>query len=75
MPSGSYRQVYVRCPYYVTDNGKDRIICEGLTPGAQLQSYYRKRKDYAGQMELFCSGCYWNCEICTALDEKYKEEE
>ena len=32
MASGSYRQVYVVCPYYVTDNGRDRIVCEGLTP-------------------------------------------
>ena len=74
MASGSYRQVKVVCPYYVTDNGKNRIVCEGLVPGGQTQTYYRFRKDYAAQMERYCSGCYWMCEICAALDEKYREE-
>ena len=75
MASGSYRQVYVVCPYYVTDNGRDRIVCEGLTPGGQNQTFYQKRQDYALQMELFCCGDYWRCEICAALDAKYREEE
>ena len=75
MPSGSYIQVAVKCPYYKTDNGKDRITCEGLTPGAQLQSYYRKPKDFAVQMKVFCCSRYWNCEICAALDEKHKEDD
>ena len=75
MASGSYRQVYVVCPYYVTDNGRDRIVCEGLTPGGQNQTFYQKRQDYALQMELFCCGDYWRCEICAALDVKYREDE
>lgn len=75
MASGSYRQVYVVCPYYVTDNGRDRIVCEGLTPGGQNQTFYQKRQDYALQMELFCCADYWRCEICAALDAKYREEE
>lgn len=75
MASGSYRQVYVVCPYYVTDNGRDRIVCEGMTPGGQNQTFYQKRQDYALQMELFCCGDYWRCEICAALDEKYREED
>lgn len=74
MASGSYRQVYVVCPYYVTDNGKNRIVCEGLTPGGQNQTFYRKRKNYAAHMERFCCADYWNCPICAALDEKYREE-
>ena len=75
MASGSYRQVYVVCPYYVTDNGKNRIVCEGLTPGGQNQTFYQKRQDFALQMELFCCGDYWRCEICAALDAKYREDE
>ena len=75
MASGSYRQVYVVCPYYVTDNGRERIVCEGLTSGGQNQTFYQKRQDYALQMELFCCADYWRCEICAALDAKYREDD
>lgn len=75
MPSGSYIQVYVKCPYYLSDNGKNRIICEGLTPGSQLQSFYRKRKDFKLQIEIFCCEHYEKCEICEALSKKYEEDD
>ena len=75
MASGSYRQVYVVCPYYVTDNGRDRIVCEGLTSGGQNQTFYQKRQDYALQMELFCCADYWRCKICAALYAKYREDD
>lgn len=74
MSSGSYWQVYVRCPYYTSDNGKDRIVCEGITRGASLSSFYQRRESYKQQMERFCAGDYWNCPICAALDEKYRED-
>lgn len=74
MPSGSYWQVNVRCPYYTSDNGKDRIVCEGITCGASLSSFYQRRESYKQQMEHFCTGDYWNCPICAALDEKYRED-
>lgn len=75
MSSGSYMQVYVRCPYYQTDNGKNRIVCEGLVPGSKLHSSFRKPKDYRLQMELFCCNNYPMCEICEAIDHKYYQEE
>lgn len=28
MPSGSYRQVYVKCPFYLYDDGAGRTCCE-----------------------------------------------
>ena len=75
MASGSYIQVYVTCPFYVTDNGKNRLICEGLLPGTQLQNYYRKRKDFKLQTEVFCCRHYDKCEVYRALELKYEEEE
>lgn len=74
MSSGSFYQASVLCPYYKYDNGKDRIVCEGLIPGSKLQSYFRRKKDYQTQIIKFCCGCYWNCEMCAALDKKYEEE-
>lgn len=35
---GSYKQVNVKCPYYRSDNGRDRIICEGLLPVTKTTS-------------------------------------
>lgn len=47
----------------------------GLTSGGQNQTFYQKRQDYALQMELFCCADYWRCEICAALDAKYREDD
>ena len=74
MPSGSFWQVNVKCPYYKHDNGRDRITCEGLVPGASTQSAFLRKQDFIQQIETFCCEYYWRCEICTALDEKYEEE-
>lgn len=75
MPSGSYIQAYVRCPFYRSDNGADRIICEGLVPGSQLQSYFKRNRDYRLQTEIFCCRHYDHCEIYAALLKKYEEED
>ncbi len=76
MPSGSYAQVHVKCPYYSSDNGKNRIICEGLIPGSMLSSFYAYQKDFQMQMEIFCtSDGYYRCEICAALDKKHEDDD
>lgn len=74
MPSGSFKQADVKCPYYRTDNGKNRIDCDGLIPDSVMHSYFFMRSEYKMQMSIFCCGAYWNCEICTALDNKYRED-
>ena len=28
--AGGHAKVHVRCPYYRTDNGSQRIVCEGV---------------------------------------------
>ena len=55
-------------------HGKDRIVCEGIVDGANLSSFYQRRESYKQQMEHFCTGDYWDCPICAALDEKYRED-
>lgn len=71
MSSGSYKQVYVRCPFYRTDDGKNRISCEGIGEGSTLTSYYRSHPEYEKQMDIFCSLHYSKCEIARAIMEKY----
>lgn len=74
MPSGSFNQAYIRCPYYITDNGRDRITCEGILPGSQNQSFFFHRQDFKQQMQIFCKKDFYRCEICAALDEKHRDD-
>lgn len=74
MPSGSYRQVYVQCPFYHSDDGKHNIACEGIVDGSTLVSKFRKQKDYETQIGVFCCGHYAKCELYRMLMAKYEDE-
>lgn len=75
MPSGSYMQVFVRCPFYQSDDGKKSITCEGLIDDSYLVLLYRSKEDYRQQIELFCCEHYQRCEVYRMLMEKYQEED
>lgn len=75
MPSGSFRQADIRCPYYKWDNGKNRISCEGIIPDSQIQNFFRRPTDLSAQVRVFCTGCYEKCEVAAVLEQRYKEEE
>lgn len=73
MPSGSYKQVLVGCPFYKWDDGKRRIVCEGLVDNSSIALVYRNRHDYSIQLETFCCQ-HWNwCEIHRLLMDKYED--
>ena len=73
MSSGSYWQVYVRCPFYQSDDGKNRIVCEGVVADSTLSQYFRKRCDLQTQMRVFCCEHYKKCELYRMIIEKYEE--
>ena len=73
MPSGSYIQVFVRCPFYKYDDGKKRITCEGLTDDSSLALIYHNKTDYEKQISVFCCRHYSKCELYRMLMEKYEE--
>ena len=76
MPSGSYKQVHVQCPFYKGDDGKFSITCEGFGNARLLKQRYRNKADYEKQMLVFCCKHYKNCEVYRMLMEtKYNEEE
>ena len=76
MPSGSFRQADVQCPFYQSDDGKRKIVCEGLVDRSTLALNYRRRNDYKTQIEVFCCEHYNRCEIYRMLMEaKYDDEE
>ena len=75
MPSGSYKQIEVQCPFYKYDDGKRRITCEGIIDDSSLALIYHNKHDYALQMDVFCCCNYQKCEIYRMLMDKYDEEE
>lgn len=74
MPSGSYAQAYVQCPFYKRDNGKKSIVCEGIIANSSLVLTYMKRTDYELQLSVYCCKNYKKCEVYQMLMNKYKEE-
>ena len=75
MPSGSFKQVEVQCPFYKFDDGKRRITCEGITDDSSLALIYHNKKDYETQINAFCCQRYICCEIYRLLMDKYPDEE
>ena len=73
MASGSFQQVYVKCPFYRFDDGKGRITCEGILEGSSLALIYGNRQDFRIQMDVFCCQHYKKCEVYRMLMEKYEE--
>lgn len=72
MSSGSYMQVNVKCPFYLKDNGKSRIRCEGFADGSSMEWIFTRKPDYDMQITAFCCERYEKCEIYRALmQEKY----
>lgn len=75
MPSGSFKQIDVQCPFYKYDDGRRRITCEGLIDKSSIALIYLTRGDYDTQLLVFCCEHYKKCEIYRMLMEKYEEEE
>lgn len=74
MPSGSYKQVYVQCPFYKHDDGKKRITCEGLIgEGSSLALIYHRKDDYEMQITEYCCNRYICCEIYRMLMKNYDD--
>lgn len=74
MPSGSYKQIEVQCPFYKYDDGKRRITCEGLVDDSSLALIYQRKSDYEAQINVFCCKHYEKCEVYRMLMEKYEED-
>ena len=66
----SWNQARVGCPFYLDDDGKTRIVCEGLVKCSRIALEYSRQKDFDIQMKTFCWDRYTNCEIYRVLIEK-----
>ena len=75
MPSGSYKQADVQCPFYKYDDGRRRITCEGIIDKSSIARIYLTRNDFDTQLLAFCCEHYKKCEVYRMLIQKYEEEE
>lgn len=76
MPSGSYRQVYVKCPFYLYDDGARRICCEGIAPETTVATMFRHRGQLQQHMRIFCENAFTCCELYRAvMAAKYEDED
>lgn len=73
MPSGSFKQADVQCPFYKYDDGKRRITCEGIVENSCIALIYHNNTDYEKQMEVFCCEHYRRCEIYCLLMKKWED--
>ena len=72
LSSGSYKQIYVKCPFYHRDDSRSMLTCEGIVEDSTLKWIFKYKKDLKKQMNIFCCDCYKNCEVYRMLmDAKY----
>lgn len=76
MPSGSYLQVNVLCPFYALDvNRPSYIQCEGIDDTNMLALKFRNKTNKNEYMKKYCmSQHYERCLLYQAAYEKYKNE-
>ena len=74
MPTGSFLQVNVTCPFYISDDGKNRIICEGIVPDSRDHVSFRQSKSFRCQIEVYCCDQYTKCERYHPIMEKYRDD-
>lgn len=72
MASGSYWQAYVLCPFYLYDDGKRCIHCEGITDGSTVRLSFRSRTDYEKYIRHNCCRHYQACQIYRAVESTYE---
>lgn len=72
--SGSYIKNLVLCPFYQRDDGKRRIICEGIMDDSSICLIFKYDNLFKRQTRAFCCEHYRKCEVYRMLMEKYKDE-
>ena len=74
MPSGSFKQVDIQCPFFRYDDGRRRIICEGVIEETSLSMLFLRQEDYDIQLRVFCCEHYKKCELYRMLMENKYED-
>lgn len=74
MPSGSYKQSDVQCPFYRSDTNRPTAIqCEGVEDSNKISLLFRNLADKKEYMDRFCIKGYEYCRVFRAVYEQYRE--
>ena len=66
------RTLSVQCPYYICDDRRGSITCEGFIQGSNVTQQYKRFADQRRQMEVFCCEYFRKCELYRMIStEKY----
>lgn len=73
MPSGSYKQSVVKCPFYISDiTQPPNLFCEGIEKDNTIALRFRKNENKNHYMDTFCIADYSRCKIFKLVNEKYE---
>ena len=71
MPGGSWKQVDVKCPFYISDDGSEHITCEGIVKDSNIKLLHSTKSGFDSQMDVYCCNRYESCPVFCMLMEKY----
>lgn len=73
MPKRSYLQTNALCPFYKSDDGEGRIVCEGIADASYVAAEFKDRNDFIEYIRQYCCKNYTKCSLYTQLMEKYPD--
>lgn len=73
MATKTWNKWYVRCPFFLNDNGKNMISCEGLCAHGKINLTFASKADYEIQLDTFCKDHFERCEIHRAVMMQYED--
>lgn len=73
MATKGWNQFYVLCPFFLQDDGKFEIRCEGIHDGCDVCLKFRTKQEFKIQLDTYCKNHYKKCEIYRTVMEKYEE--
>lgn len=73
MPSGSYIQADVLCPFYKYDDGRQKITCEGITGANAVTIFFSNKAKLHSHLTRCCCASYETCPMHDVLMAKYED--
>lgn len=74
MMSTSWNDGYVKCPFYIRDDGCRCLTCQGVADSSKLLWRFQTKQDFKIQMDTFCCGKFSFCEVYRMLSAIYEED-
>jgi len=72
MEAEQRRDYGIACPFYLSDDKKRSITCEGFIQGSSVTQRYKRFADQKKQLQIFCCKHYKKCELYRMIcGEKY----